>query len=237
MKKALIIASTCLSILAPGIIHAQAPVFDVKNFQQSLQQVAAWKKQYNQMLQQHQQLVAQQRSMTGNRGLGHIADDPRLRAVVPHDIAKTYDSIRGKGAGSLTSAAQSIRAATQIYTCADRTGQDRSTCEASLNITSQTQAFQQQAMQLLTQRRTQIQTLQAQINATNDPKSTAELQARLQVEAAQVSNDANRLSIMHAMASSADRAAQQALKERELHNLSLKSDGTDTFVYKPFSGR
>jgi type IV secretion system protein VirB5 len=106
-----------------------------------------------------------------------------------------------------------------------------------LNTTAQTQAFQQQALALLTQRRSQIQYLQGQINATNDPKSIGELQARLQVEAAQVNNDTNRLSIMNAMAVSAERASEQALKERELHNLSLTSDGTDTFVYKPFSGR
>jgi type IV secretion system protein VirB5 len=79
--------------------------------------------------------------------------------------------------------------------------------------------------------------LQGQINATSDPKSIAELQARLQVETVQVNNDSNRLAIMRAMGESADRAAQQALKEQELRNLALTSDGTDTFVYKPYSAK
>ena len=88
-------------------------------------------------------------------------------------------------------------------------------------------------MTTLTQRATQIQSLQEQINATSDPKAIAELQARLQVETVQVNNDSNRLMIMRAMSDSADRASQQALKEQELKNLALTSDGTDTFVYKP----
>lgn len=237
MKKFIVLAAACLSVSSTPHALAQAKVFDLANYKQSIQQVAAWKKQYDQMLQQYQQLLAQQKAMTGSRGLGMIADDPGLRAFVPNDIAQTYDSIRAGGTRSMTSTAQRIRASSQIYTCANRSGQDKTTCEALLNTTAQAQAFQQQAMTLLTQRRTQIQHLQGQINATNDPKAIGELQARLQAEAAQVSNDANRLSIMNAMASSADRAAQQALKERELHNLSLKSDGTDTFVYQPFSGR
>lgn len=236
MRK-ILVATACFYLTLMPAAVAQAPVFDIKNYQQSLQQVAAWKKQYDQMLQQYQQLLAQQKAMTGTRALGMIADDPRLRGLVPDDVAQTYDNIRAAGGGSLTSAAQRIRSASQIYNCEERGGQDKATCVALLNTTAQAQAFQQQAMVLLNHRRTQIHQLQTQINVTNDPKSIGELQARLQVEVAQVNNDANRLSIMNAMASSADRAAHQALKERELHNLSLKSDGTDTFVYKPFSRR
>ena len=237
MNKIFAVTVLTVQVIASSHAIAQAPVFDIKNFQQSLQQVAAWKKQYDQMLQQHQQLLAQHQSLTGTRNLGMIADAPQLRAFIPDDVAQTYDNIRAAGSGSLTGAALKIRNSSQIYNCADRKGDNKSTCEAFLNMTAQTQAFQQQAMALLSQRRKQIQYLQGQINTTNDPKSISELQARLQVEAAQVNNDTNRLALLNAMASSAERSTQQALKERELRNLSLTSDGTDTFVYKPFTGR
>jgi type IV secretion system protein VirB5 len=223
-----------LSMLTCSVAHAQWAVIDVANVQQSIYQVDAWKKQYDQMLQQQQQLQAQQAAMTGSRGLGMIANDPRLRGIVPDTAAQIFSAIQANGGTSMTPAAQTLRAASRVYDCENLAGKSRATCQAFLNNTSQTQAFQQNAMTVLTQRITQIQSLQGQINATNDPKAIAELQARLQVETVQVNNDNNRLTIMKAMADSADRAAQQGLKEQELKNIALTSDGTDTFVYKPY---
>lgn len=222
-----------LSMLACAGANAQWAVFDAANLQQSVNQVTAWTKQYDQMVQQQQQLQAQKAAITGSRGLGMIANDPRLRGIVPDTAAQTFNAIQANGNTSMTPAAQTLRAASRLYDCENLTGRDRITCQAFLNNTSQTQAFQQSAMTSLTQRITQIQSLQGQINATADPKAIAELQARLQVETVQVNNDSNRLMIMKAMADSADRAAQQALKEQELKNIALTSDGTDTFVYRP----
>jgi type IV secretion system protein VirB5 len=226
-----------LSILASGAANAQTAVIDVAGLTQSINQVAAWKKQYAQMTQQQQQLQAQMATMTGSRGMGMIANDPRLRGIVPDNAAQAFNAIQANGASSLTPAAQVLRAASRVYDCHNLTGKDRTTCQSFLSNTAQTQAFQQAAMTALTQRIAQIQSLQGQINATSDPKSIAELQARLQVETVQVNNDSNRLAIMRAMGESADRAAQQALKEQELRNLALTSDGTDTFVYKPYSAK
>jgi type IV secretion system protein VirB5 len=138
---------------------------------------------------------------------------------------------------SMTAAARLIRSTTQSYNCEGRKGRDLTTCQAFLSNNSQAQAYQQNALAMLNQRSLQIPLVQKQINSTNDPNSVAELQARLQVEAAQVSNDANRLATMRAMAESADRAAQLALKEQELKNLAITSDGTDTFVYRPYSAK
>jgi type IV secretion system protein VirB5 len=134
----------------------------------------------------------------------------------------------------MTTEAASIRNASKVYDCENRSGSDKTTCKAFLNNSAQAQAYQQNAMLRLNQRIDQINGLQGQINSTNDPKSISELTARLIAESTQVANDANRIVVMKAMSESADRATQQALKEREPLNLSLTSDGSDTFVYKPY---
>jgi type IV secretion system protein VirB5 len=134
----------------------------------------------------------------------------------------------------MTVEALALRDAAKVYDCEDRTGADKATCQAFLNNSAQADAFQRNAMTRLNQRIDQINSLQAQINSTNDPKSIAELTARLVAESAQIANDANRILILRAMTDSADRSAQQALKERELLALSRKGDGSDTFVFKPY---
>ncbi|MES2899571.1 MAG: type IV secretion system protein [Pseudomonadota bacterium] len=223
-----------LALLASSNTHAQWQVIDSANLRQSIQQVLAWKRQYDQMQQQHQELKAQHAAMTGSRGLGMIATDPRLQSVVPADVGETFSNLGARGSSALTPAAQAIRQRTQIYDCAKHSGSDLATCQAVLSTNAQNQAYQERAMAMLAQRGKQIEALQARINTTTDPKSIAELQARLQVESAQVSNDTNKLMIMNALADIAIRLATQSSKEKELKNLAIKSNGLDTFVVRPY---
>ncbi len=220
--------------VASNAAHAGIPVIDAANLAQAIQQVMSWAQQYQQMVSQLQQLQQQYASLTGSRGLGDIASDPRLQAVVPPDVATVYQSLNSGGFNSLTGAAQTLRLASMIYNCEDRTGDAQKTCAAILNTNAQTQAYQQNALTLTTQRVNQIQSLQSQINATQDPKAIAELQARIQAENTQVANESNRLAVMKAIADTQQQAAEQALKERTLKRLAKNAPTTaDTFVYQP----
>ena len=62
-------------------------------------------------------------------------------------------------------------------------------------------------MALLNQRTTQIEALRAEINATQDPKAIAELQARLAAEQAQVDNDQTKIALANAMSSARNGSA------------------------------
>jgi type IV secretion system protein VirB5 len=234
MKQAIARTAFTLIALAGSSNLMAMPVFDAAAVAQAIKQVQAWKAQYDQMKLQIKQLEDQHAALTGSRGLGNIINDPMLRSIVPADAAQTFDVLRSSGATVMTTEAVSIRNASKVYDCENRSGIDRSTCKAFLNNSAQAQAYQQNAMIRLNQRVDQINGLQDQINSTNDPKSISELTARLIAESTQVANDANRIVVMKAMSESADRATQQALKERELLNLSLTSDASDTFVYKPY---
>lgn len=216
MKKILSILALVTSVVFSTNSHAGIPVIDSSNLAQQIQQVAAWAQQYTQMANQITQLQQTYTSITGSRNLGNILTNPLLANVVPPDLLTVYGSINSGGYANISSSAKVIRDAFKIYNCDDRTGQDKTICEALLNTNSQTQANQQNALSLSNQRFIQIQSLQSQINLTTDPKAIAELQARLAVENANIANDANRIALMNQIAQSQQVQAEQAAREKAL---------------------
>lgn len=235
MKLRHIIGATTAAIAIIAPVQAAFPVIDFANLAQAQNQIAAWKQQYEQMSAQYKQLERQYAAVTGSRNLGQIANNPALRDIVPQNLSELYSSVLQRGSFGLSVHGRAIRQLTKIYDCENRHGQDQVTCQATLNTTAQLQALGENAMAIVNQRVTQIQSLQNQINNTQDAKAIAELQARLQVETTQVSNDANRLTVMALLSETSERTAQQALRERQLKNLALNNDGSETFVYVPFS--
>ncbi len=234
MKRVILSTITAMSLASVAPYTAAMPVFDPAVFAQAVLQVQAWKTQLEQMTNQLKQLEETKAAVTGSRGLGDILNNPEIRQVVPAEPAQSFDAVRTAGAAGLSTQAATIRQASKIYDCENRTGVDLSTCMAFLNNGAQTAALHQNAMVRLNQRVDQINSLQGRINSTNDPKAISELTARLIAESAQIANDANRLMVLRAIAESADRANQQALKERELVAMARHGDGSDTFVYKPY---
>ena len=195
-------------------------VYDPSNYLQAVKQVQAWEQQYQQMAQglakaeaTFQQVKSQVDALTGVRGFGNLLNNPLLRNVVPADLSKTLADLNASGA--LSGKALSIRNGTAVYTCNDiKNAAAKVSCQALLGQTAQAQAYQQDAMALLNQRTTQIDELRAQINATQDPKAIAELQARLEAEQAQVGNDQNKIALANAMIQANAQAAAQTEQER-----------------------
>lgn len=237
MKRTLQYMLLCCATVCAAPLHAGILVLDTANLAQAMEQVAAWKKQYSQMFEQQQQLRQQYAAITGNRGMGNIASNPLLQAVVPADILKTYSDIQNHGAKGLSGQARTLRDLIKIYDCEERRGPDKINCQRLLNNNAQLQALTQSALSLVNQRTAQIQALQDQINSTGDAKAIAELQARLQAETTQVANDANRLMLMRTMSDAAERAAEQAIREKAMKSLALRGDGSDTFTFVPPSGK
>lgn len=229
--RSLMIASVI--VFMHGAANAQFAVIDVAGLTQAIKQVEAWEKQYKQMTEQQNQLKHQLNAATGSRGLGGLSSNPLLQGTVPSDLPEMYKALQSRGWSGLSTAGQAIRLQSKIYNCENRSGEALITCQRLLNNGAQQQALLQQALALTTARSAQIQTLQQHINATSDPKSIAELQARLQVETTQVGNDANRLVLMQGLAAAADRSAEQAMREKVLHSLSLNTNGSETFHFVP----
>jgi len=223
----------CSTILAASCVggtaaHAGIPVIDGANLVQSIMNVLSWAEQYQQMYQDYEQQIRNYESLTGARNLGDILNNPAFRNTVDPNFINTMQSIQNSGSGGLSAQARALRRTLEVYSCSDRSGTDRRTCEAALSVNSQNMVNQENALGLLTERINQIQGLQSRINTTDDPKAIAELQARIAAEQAQISNDANRIAVMNAYTAAQERSIEQKLKEDEMRNLSLTSDGTDT---------
>ena len=222
------------SVMSPIDSLAQGMVvFDPKAYAQALQQVTAWKQQYQQMTQQVATAKQTVGAMTGSRNLGQILDNPEIHKVVPSDVAGLYKAVSTTGYGGLSATAKVLRDQEKIYNCEDQLGDQKSACEAALNLNAESEANQQNALTRLDQRAAQITALQGQINLTQDPKAIAELQARIAIEQANVQNDANRLAMMNALAETQRLEADQRLREQ---TLKMVSSGThrvsETFVYQ-----
>jgi len=218
--------ANCIVMLAAPATAAYAMgglgdiVYDPTNYVQAVKQVQAWSQQHAQMAQSLakaeatlQQVKSQVNAMTGNRGLGDLFNNPSLKSIVPTDLSSTLTSLNATGV--LSGRAAILRSSSAVYTCNDVTDSAAKTaCRVLLGQTAQFQAVQQETMALLNQRTIQIDALRAEINATEDPKAIAELQARLQAEEAQVANDQNKIVLTNAMLATNQAAAAQAEQER-----------------------
>lgn len=220
-RKYAVALSAVAAIALPGSALAVGGiVFDPTNYVQAIKQVQAWEQQYRQMTQSlqkaeatFQQAKAQVDALTGVRGFGDLINNPMLRNIVPADLSTTLADLNQTGV--LSGRAATIRSNTAIYDCSDlSSGGAKTVCQALLAQNAQAQAVQQDTMALLNQRTTQIEALRAEINQTQDPKAIAELQARLEVETAQVANDQNKIAVSNAMLAANRAAAAQAEVER-----------------------
>jgi type IV secretion system protein VirB5 len=220
--KRILVLFICVCTILSGEAQAGIPVFDAANLARAIEQVTAWAKQFQQMEQQHA-------AVTGSRGLGSVNNNPELKNVVPIDAAQIYSAVVENGSQGLTQEAQQIRNETKIYNCEGREGIYAKNCNAKLAMNPQDLAYAKNALMLTSERVNQIQSLMNQINATNDPKSIAELHARLQAETTQVANDQNRLVALRSVAEAQQQRVEQQLKEHVLLNLSRKESGIEDF--------
>ena len=233
MRKWLAIVAISLSALLSSGYSAPAragiPVIDVASLAEAIQNTLAWIQQYQQMVQQYEQLRQQYQALTGSRNLGEILNNPLLRDSVPPDVMQIYNAVQTGGINGLTAAARTIRQRMLIYDCDDRTGDDQTRCRAILNHNAQRQAFTQGAFERVTQRIDQIEALMRQINLTDDPKSIAELQARIQIETTAIGNEQSRIALLNQMSQAQRDQSEQSVKEAAMKNLSLTSDGSSGY--------
>jgi type IV secretion system protein VirB5 len=128
--------------------------------------------------------------------------------------------------------AKSLRDASKLYNCEGMSSDFSSVCSSNLNKNSQDIDYSNNAYKVATDRNSQIQDLMGQINSTNDPKSIAELQARIAGENVSVANEANRIAIWKEMSAANERANQQKVAEWYVSALKRDSALSGT-VYTP----
>jgi type IV secretion system protein VirB5 len=204
----------CALLAASTSARAGIPVIDVSNLMQSIQQVLHMIESLENQLTQIQQYQRQIDSMTGSRGLGSLLRSPLVNNYVPLDADARLSSVSLNGYAGLTNAAKALRDVGMVYNCESQPeGRLRIACQASLARPYQNKALLQLAMDKATSRMNQIAGLIDAINGTDDPKSIAELDARLAGENALLAHETSRVQVLHQMIQTEREIEESRLRE------------------------
>lgn len=190
------------------------------NHAQMLKDYSALVQQLEEMRRQYEQMQRDYKSVTGSRNLGNILNNPLFRDYVPDNWQDVQSNIRNNGYNGLNGTARALRDMSKIFdACQYITGlQEKRNCEAKAVQPAQDRAFATDAYQTSVQRVSQIESLMREINATSDPKSIAELNARIQAEQALIQNEQTKLTLYQAAAS-----AEKELLEQQTHEIDKKT--------------
>ena len=221
-----IMASIMVSLSSTATAQG-IPVFDAANVAQAISEVA----QLEQQVQQEIQLF---KSLNGSRGFGALLSNPVVANSLPSNWLSVYTAIQNGGYAGLTGSAQALRQASQIYNCEDQTGSDQQLCQRQLNKPFQDKAFGMQAYQTELQELNQIQSLMQQIDATQDPKGVAELQARIQAESTTVGNEMTKLQLFKMLSEAEDKLVEEQKNELVMSRAANTTRAQDQMVPASF---
>ena len=216
------IAAACLVASTLGANSARAqgiPVIDAANLIQSIQQVLDGVTSIENQVQQIRQLQNQLSSINGLRNLGQVFNNPLLRNYVPAEAFTIVNAVDRGGYAGLNGTAKALRDANLIYNCLDRSGDDRTSCQATLAQPYQQKGLLQDAMTSAAGRLAQINALMDQINGTPDQKSVQEIQARIGAENALLAHEMTQIQMLQGMADSEERIARSQERERQYQML------------------
>ena len=181
--------------MAPA--YAQIPVTDsasitaramqhAESLAKYLEQIATLKAQLDSA---HRQYAA----LTGTRNLGDLLNNPAIRRSLPDDV----QALLKQGEGNLGSIADSVkRIQGEERLSGDFSIDSKALTKRVEDLGIRSKALLEQAQKGALARLEQVDQLQAQINQATDPKAIADLQARLQVEQANIMADQMRADLL-----------------------------------------
>lgn len=182
----IVAASAFVGLSMFNTVHASGiPVIDAAAIAKFVQQIALAQQQIDQAKRQFE-------SMTGTRNLGDILNNPALREALPADVRGLLDNLQWQSA-VLQDSVNSILTTTRApVNYALESKEIRARLE---QINANISALTQQAYDVQAARLQQIDALQAQINATQDTKAIQDLQARIQIENANVQVERSKIDL------------------------------------------
>ena len=171
-------------LLSVGMMSASAPslaggilTFDITAKVNALETIAKLKDQIDNQLSQLTELRNQVKAMSGSRNLGNIATD-LAKDQIPTEWKAVYNNAKNTDYTSLLNNGKNYSSKTALQQLANSTTLSES-------------AFNELKNQLKT-----LETLQNQINSTQDIKAAADLQNRIAVEQGKINNTQVKLDMM-----------------------------------------
>lgn len=223
MRKGIRSVALVVCLLASSPVMASGiPVFDAASAANFVTQLQRLKEQLDTAKSQLDAAKDQIDSTTGYRGFADIFNNPEIRKLLPPDMVNIYDIAGQTGYGDLDELIEGVEEEYNLP--ADNRQAEQDIQQRSRTLGATNRALAERAYQGTEERMTQIARLREAIQDTDDPKSIAELQARIATEEAEVTSENTRVQLMRLNA-----LAEQQLVEaqrEELKRRYLSSDNT-----------
>lgn len=217
-------AATLAAILlaqttAPAHATGGIPVVDGASIAERAKEHAASIAKYIEQITTLKSQLDQQRrqfeALTGTRDLGSILNNPAIRQALPDDVQAV---LRNPALGNEDLVRKTERIVKEERMTGDYTRDRAALDRRADDLAVRSKALLQSAQSGANARAKQVDSLQAQINQTTDPKSIADLQARLLVEQANIQADQTRADLL-----TRQLQAEQALMQQQADKLAEKS--------------
>lgn len=188
--------ATLLASASP-VFAAGIPVIDTTSMAaraaEHIESIAKYMEQIATLKAQLESAQRQYAALTGTRNLGDILNNPAIRNSLPTDV-KDILSSTGASYASIQSSVERIKDEERLT--GDFTIDNQALSRRVENLALRSKALFEQAQQGMQTRLSQLDQLQNQINLTTDPKAIGELQARLQIEQANIQADQMRADLL-----------------------------------------
>jgi len=222
--KTLATVALCFSLSSTAFAGG-IPVIDASNLAQQIEQVVAWGKQYEQMMQQIQNLQQQITNTTGSRGFSSVLNSPafqQARRMLPQDAQTLLDLAANGSYGNLANSINTIKQSTTTLNNGSFSSAHASDqWAADLNRAASNKALSMEAYNSAQQRLTNLENLMSQISTTQDPKAIGELQARITTEQGLIQNEQAKIQAMTMLV-----AAEKQIAEMQARETSIKMGGS-----------
>lgn len=205
-------------------LYAQQWVIDVDVLAQAKAQVENLGKQY-------EELKAHTNAILGDSGLGNILRNETFnKDSLPEAWKDIYANIKNKGIEGLSEEAQKMYAENKIYDACQHIPKEakeqKEVCSSLALKGVQDAAFIVTLLKNANERKNNIAELMDVIKTARDPKSIAQLHARISIEQDAIMNDVARLQMFKMAMATEDAVLQQREKELTAKNAERRGNIT-----------
>ena len=175
---------------------------------QATEQINKLNDQLKQLKEQYKQGKQHYKSITGNRGFGELHNNPALRQSLPQEWQGLYQATQ-QNMSALQGLINTIKGEEKFTGSVDDMQKHIEVRMEQVAITDK--AVGMQAYEGVQKRMQQVDNLMGEIKRTSDPKSIAELQARISIEQAYIQNEMTKLQLVEQL----QRAEQQLIDQQK----------------------
>lgn len=190
--------ATIGGITSTAPAHASGiPVIDAANLANAIQQYTQMVEQLAQLKAQLEQAKQQYESLTGGRGMGNLV---RSTGAIPKNWQETLASMKNGELGDLSREIRQSASLLDEDFFADVDQAVKDSLDQSMAAYTDQQAVNQSFYDTATQRAQKMEQLANQVDSASDMKAISDLQARINIEQVQLTNELIKLQSLNMIA-------------------------------------